>query len=88
MRDDLAGMPPAEPIEWYQARDGSQCGPLSDDEMRRFRELGHLRPDDLPRQIGFSWMPARAVFAIGKKGEGGCDGAEGEGFESAQNIIS
>jgi hypothetical protein len=47
MRDDLAGMPAEEPVKWYLTRDGRQYGPLSDDELRRFRELGHLVATDL-----------------------------------------
>ena len=34
-------------IEWYIARDGGQHGPISDMEMRKFVELGHLRATDL-----------------------------------------
>jgi GYF domain 2 len=69
MRDDLAGMPEEDPIEWYLGRDGRKYGPLSGDELRRFRELGHLQAGDLLWRKGFSdWMPAGDVFAIGKKG--------------------
>jgi len=62
MRDDLEGMP-EEPVEWYLARDGQQFGPLSDPEMRKFIQLGHLRADDLVWRKGFSdWMQGDAVF--------------------------
>lgn len=54
---------PAPPIEWYIARDGKQYGPLTDLEMRKFVELGHLRPSDLVWRYGFpDWRPALAVF--------------------------
>lgn len=33
--------------EWFIARDGAQHGPISDAEMRKFVELGHLRATDL-----------------------------------------
>lgn len=57
----MAGAPPQ--IEWYIARDGQQHGPLSDIEMRKFVELGHLRPTDLVWRQGFpDWRPAPAVF--------------------------
>ena len=57
----MAGPPPQ--IEWYLARDGQQFGPLSDVEMRKFVELGHLRPTDLVWRQGFpDWRPAPAVF--------------------------
>lgn len=57
----MAGGPPQ--VEWYIARDGQQHGPLSDLEMRKFVELGHLRPTDLVWRQGFpDWRPAPAVF--------------------------
>ncbi len=57
----MAGAAPQ--IEWYIARDGQQYGPLSDVEMRKFVELGHLRPTDLVWRQGFpDWRPAPAVF--------------------------
>ena len=66
MRDDLEGMPTA-PVEWYLGRDG-QYGPLTDAEMRKFCELGHLRSSDLIWRKGFAdWMPAGDVFQIGKR---------------------
>jgi hypothetical protein len=50
-------------IEWYLARDGQQYGPLSDAEMRKFVELGHLKPTDLLWRQGFAdWRPATSVF--------------------------
>lgn len=58
---EMAGAPPQ--IEWYIARDGQQYGPLSDLEMRKFVELGHLRPTDLVWRQGFpDWRPAPVVF--------------------------
>lgn len=51
-------------IEWYLARDGHQYGPLSDAEMRKFVELGHLRDTDLVWRAGFTeWRPSTTVFA-------------------------
>ena len=53
----------APQIEWYIARDGQQYGPLSDPELRKFVELGHLRPTDLVWRQGFpDWRPAPSVF--------------------------
>ena len=67
MRDDLAGMAPQEPIQWYLARDGQQYGPLTDVEMQKFNELGHLKSTDLVWRKGFAdWRPAGAVFEIAK----------------------
>ena len=52
------------PIEWYLARDDQQFGPLSDVELKKFVELGHLRATDLLWRHGFSdWRPAASVFA-------------------------
>ena len=52
-------------IDWYLARDGQQHGPLSENEMRAFVDLGHLRPDDLIWRAGFAdWRPAPEVFAL------------------------
>jgi uncharacterized protein DUF4339 len=51
------------PIEWYLAREGQQFGPLSDVELRKFIELGHLRSGDLLWRQGFAeWQPATNVF--------------------------
>lgn len=48
---------------WYLARDGKQHGPLSDVEMIKLVELGHLRDTDLVWRPGFSdWRPALSVF--------------------------
>jgi GYF domain 2 len=63
MRDDVEGMPPEEPVEWYLARDGHQYGPLTDVEMAKSRELGHLETSDLVWRKGFAnWRPAWEVF--------------------------
>ncbi len=52
-----------EKIEWYLARDGQQHGPLSDAELKKFRELGHLKANDLVWRAGFAeWRTAREVF--------------------------
>jgi hypothetical protein len=56
---------PAPPSQhqWYLARDGQQYGPLTDPELAKFVELGHLQPTDLLWREGFSdWRPALAVF--------------------------
>jgi hypothetical protein len=56
---------PAPPSQhqWYLARDGQQYGPLTDPELAKFVELGHLQPTDLLWREGFpDWRPALAVF--------------------------
>jgi hypothetical protein len=54
--------PPSQ-TQWYLARDGQQFGPLSDAELRKFIDLGHLQPSDLLWRDGFpDWRPATAVF--------------------------
>lgn len=51
-------------MQWYVARDGRQHGPISDMEMRKLVELGHLRPADLIWRAGFAdWRPAHSVFS-------------------------
>ncbi len=51
-------------IQWFIARDGKQHGPVSDVEMRKLVELGHLRSSDLLWRLGFpDWRPAPAVFS-------------------------
>jgi hypothetical protein len=51
-------------MQWYVARDGRQHGPISDMEMRKLVELGHLRPADLIWRAGFAdWRPAHTVFS-------------------------
>lgn len=55
------------PVEWYLARDGQQFGPLSDIELKKFVELGHMRPNDLLWRHGFpDWRPASSVFPSGR----------------------
>jgi hypothetical protein len=55
--------PPAAQTQWYLARDSQQFGPLSDTELAKFIELGHLQPTDLLWREGFpDWRPAMVVF--------------------------
>jgi uncharacterized protein DUF4339 len=55
--------PPPSQTQWYLARDGQQYGPLSDIELAKFVELGHLQPTDLLWREGFpDWRPAMVVF--------------------------
>ncbi len=59
-----AGTPP--PAEWFLARDGQQFGPLSDPELRKLVEFGHLKPTDLLWREGFpDWRPARILLPDG-----------------------
>ena len=54
---------PSSQHQWYLARDGQQYGPLTDPELAKFVELGHLQPTDLLWREGFSdWRPALVVF--------------------------
>ena len=54
---------PSSQHQWYLARDGQQYGPLTDPELAKFVELGHLQPTDLLWREGFpEWRPALAVF--------------------------
>jgi hypothetical protein len=54
---------PASPAQWYLARDGKQFGPISEAEMTKLVEQGHLQPNDLVWRDGFSdWRPALVVF--------------------------
>ena len=53
----------AAQTQWYLAREGQQYGPLSETELGRFVELGHLQPTDLLWHEGFpDWRPAMVVF--------------------------
>lgn len=57
----MSGNPPA--IEWYIAREGAQHGPISDVELRKFLELGHLRPTDLVWCARFTeWQTGLQAF--------------------------
>jgi hypothetical protein len=50
-------------IQWFIAREGKQHGPISDVEMKKLVEMGHLRPNDLLWRLGFAdWRPAPSVF--------------------------
>jgi hypothetical protein len=53
----------ASRVEWFLSRGGQPHGPLSERELAKFIELGHLRPDDLLWRVGFEdWRPATLVF--------------------------
>ena len=53
----------APQIEWYIARDGAQHGPISDVEMHKFVELGHLRAVDLVWCAHFTeWVSGAQAF--------------------------
>lgn len=55
--------PPGSQSQWYLAREGQQFGPISDAELGKFIELGHLQPTDLLWREGFpDWRPALVVF--------------------------
>ena len=70
MRDDLEGLGKGPELEWYLARNGQQYGPLSDIEMRKFNDLGHLQGSDLVWRKGFpDWRPAGEVFELKRKGK-------------------
>lgn len=52
------------PAEWYLARDGQQFGPLSDPELKKLVEFGHLKPNDLIWREGFpEWRPAQVLLS-------------------------
>jgi hypothetical protein len=54
---------PASHPEWYLARNGQQFGPISEAEMAKLVELGHLQSTDLLWRDGFpDWRPAMVVF--------------------------
>jgi hypothetical protein len=53
----------ASSIQWYLAREGQQFGPISEAELAKFIELGHLQPSDLLWRDGFpDWRPAMVIF--------------------------
>src|SRR5262245_61530366 len=53
----------AQEAQWYLARDGKQHGPISEAELTKFIEQGHLQPNDLVWREGFTeWRPAMLVF--------------------------
>lgn len=55
--------PPGLQTQWYLAREGQQFGPISEAELAKFIELGHLQPTDLLWREGFpDWRPAMVVF--------------------------
>ena len=54
---------PASSTQWYLAREGQQFGPISEAELAKFIELGHLQSNDLLWREGFpDWRPAMVVF--------------------------
>jgi hypothetical protein len=70
--------PPQAQAQWYLARDGQQYGPLSEMELNKFVELGHLQPTDLLWKEGFpDWRPAMVVFPQRKPAAAPRPGARG-----------
>jgi hypothetical protein len=60
---------PASQTQWYLAREGQQYGPLSEVELTKIIEMGHLQPNDLLWREGFpDWRPALVVFPPRKPG--------------------
>lgn len=52
---------------WYLAREGKRYGPITDGEMRKLMELGHLKGDDLVWRPGYQdWRKAINVFSTFK----------------------
>ncbi len=52
-----------EQIEWYLAREGQQFGPLSDSELKKIIDLGHLKSDDLLWRDGMEeWEKSEKIF--------------------------
>ena len=57
-------------MQWYLAREGQQFGPISELELAKFIELGHLQPNDLLWREGFpDWRPAMVVFPPRTQGQ-------------------
>lgn len=51
--------------EWYYAKRGRECGPVSPDRLRRLADSGVLWADDLVWTEGMSqWQPARKVRGL------------------------
>jgi hypothetical protein len=52
---------------WFISRAGQQHGPITDDEFRKFVELGHLKADDLVWSEGATdWKPGASFLDHGK----------------------
>ena len=53
----------AQDLHWYVARDQRQYGPISDAELKKFCELGHLEPYDLLWREGLpNWYPVLGLL--------------------------
>jgi len=53
----------AQDLHWYIARDQQQYGPISDAELNKFCELGHLEPYDLLWREGLpNWYPVLCLL--------------------------
>lgn len=56
------GAVPAAGAEWYLAREGQQYGPVTEAELTKLVELGHLKDGDLVWRTGFAdWQPLATV---------------------------
>ncbi|MGD9830691.1 MAG: TIR domain-containing protein [Hyphomicrobiaceae bacterium] len=60
-----AAKPDTEAVEWYLARNGQQHGPLTQAEMGKFDELGHLMLTDLVWRAGWpDWKVVSEAFTF------------------------
>jgi hypothetical protein len=58
---------PSQTRQWYLSRDGQQYGPISDAELTRLHELGHVLATDLLWRQGFpQWRTALVLFPTQK----------------------
>jgi len=52
--------PPFFAMQWYYSKNGAQCGPVDDTELRRLARSGEITPVDLlwNATMGVQWQPA------------------------------
>jgi hypothetical protein len=51
--------------QWYYAKAGQRCGPISDEQLRQSAATGHLQPFDLVWTKGMAnWMSAQTIKGL------------------------
>lgn len=60
---NIENAPQKNPIEWYYTKQGTQYGPVNEEELRRLAKTGEITPEDLVwnSAMGAQWQRASSI---------------------------